>query len=80
LLTIRVNFSDDESNFYYDRITYSASLLLSTLVSAFDLFKNLLKEEGKKENSNNSAETNTIECDLCGKHFKKREYPHCKEE
>jgi len=80
LQTIRVNFSDDESNVYYDRITNSASLLLSTLVSAFDLFKNLLNEEGKKENSNNSAETNTIECDLCGKYFKKREYPHCKEE
>jgi len=46
--------------------------LLSTLVSPFDLFKNLLNEEVKKENSNNSAETNTIECDLCGKHFIKR--------
>ena len=54
-------------------------LLLSTLVSAFDLFKNLLNEEGKKENStsiiknsNNSAEKDTIKCNLCGKHFKKR--------
>jgi len=63
LQTIGVNFSDDESNVYYDGRTNSASLLLSTLVSAFDLFKNLLNEEGKKENSNNSAETNTIECD-----------------
>ena len=60
-------------------------LLISTLCSAFDLFKNLLMEEGKKEdsnartiikNSNNSekdkAEKDTIKCDLCGKHFKKR--------
>jgi len=52
LQTIGVNFSDDESNFYYDGRTNSASLLLSTLVSAFDLFKNLLNKKKRKRERN----------------------------
>jgi len=48
-MVVLTNFSDDESNVYNDRRTNSASLLLSTLVSAFVLFKNLLNEESKKK-------------------------------